>query len=68
MVANGMRPTELNMIRSWIDSHPHGFKFRSADVARDTKLVSRKIGHILSWQEDVILSGKDRAGRIYEKV
>ena len=68
MTANGMRPTELVIIRKWIDSKPNEFEFRSADVARDTKLVSRKIGHILSWQPDVEKFSKDRVGRIYRKV
>lgn len=68
MAANGMRPREFTMIRAWIDKQPTGKEFRSADIARDTGLVSRKIGHILSWQEDVEKFSKDRIGRIYRKV
>jgi len=68
MVTNGMRPTELKRIRKWIDDQPLGTEFRSADVARDTGLVSKKIGHILPWQPDVEKFSKDRAGRIYRKV
>jgi len=68
MAANGMRPNELKLIRNWIDVQPIGKEFRSADVARDTGLVPRKIGHILSWQPDVEKFSKDRVGRIYRKV
>ena len=68
MAAKGMRPRELTLIRQWIDKQPMGKEFRSADVARDTGLVSRKIGHILPWQPDVEKYSKDRAGRIYRKV
>ena len=68
MTANGMRPTELKLIRRWIDSKALGYEFRSVDVGRDTGLVSRKIGHIVKWQPDIIKAGKDRCGTIYRKV
>jgi hypothetical protein len=68
MSSNGIRPTEFKLIRDWIDLQVDGKEFRSADVARDTGLVSRKIGHILNWQPDIVKYSKDRVGRIYKKV
>jgi len=64
----GMRPTELKIIRSWIEKQPMDKPFRSADIARDTGLVPRKVGHVVAWQEDVEIAGRDRVGRIYRRI